>query len=48
MGPSGPHSNLIYYDDMVYKNSISSRFILVHKGVLIITQSCIENNEQGL
>ena len=36
MGPNGPHSELIYHDDMVYENWIDSRFILVHKGFLVI------------
>ena len=46
--PMGPNSKLIYYDDMVYKGWIGSRFILVHKGILLIAQGCIGNNEQGL
>ena len=48
MGPSGPRSKLIYHDDIVYEGCISSRFTLVHKGVLVIMQGCIGNNEQGL
>ena len=48
MGPSGPRSKLIYHDDTVYEGWIGSRFTLVHKGVLVIMQGCIGNNEQGL
>ena len=36
MGPNGPRSELIYHDDMVYVGWISSKFIIVHKGVLVI------------
>ena len=45
MGPNGPCSKLIYYDDIVYEGYITSRFTFVYKGVLIITQGCIGNNE---
>ena len=38
MGPSGPRFKLIYHDDTVYEGLIDSRFILMHKGVLVITQ----------
>ena len=48
MGPSGPRSEFIYHDDMFYEGWIGSRFILAHKGVLVITQGYIGNNEQGL
>ena len=48
MGPNGPHSELIYHDDMVYEGWIGSRFTLVYKGVLVITQDCIEDSEQDL
>ena len=48
MGPSRPHSELIYHDDMFYEGYISSRFILVHKGILVITYGCTRDNEQGL
>ena len=48
MNPNGHRFKLIYYDDMVYKGWIGSRFILVHKGILLIAQGCIGNNEQGL
>ena len=48
MGPNGPHSKLIYYDGTVYEDWIGSRFILVHKGVLVIMQGCTRNNKQGL
>ena len=48
MGVSGPYSELIYHDDTIYEDLIGSKFILVHKGVLVITQGCIEDNEKGL
>ena len=38
MGPNGPHSELIYCDDKVYKGWIGYRFILVHKRVLKISK----------
>ena len=37
MGLSGPRFELIYYDDIVYEGSIGSQFIIVYKGILIIT-----------
>ena len=37
MGPIGPHSELIYHDDIVYEGWINSRFTLMHKVVLVIT-----------
>ena len=46
MGSSGPCFELINHDDMVYESWIGSRFILVHKGVLVIMQGCIGDNEQ--
>ena len=48
MGPSGSRSEVIYHDDMFYEACISSKFILVHKRVLVITQGFIEDNEQVL
>ena len=36
MGLNGPYFELIYHDDIVYEDWIGSRFILVHKGVLVI------------
>ena len=48
MDPSGTLFELIYHDDMIYESLIDFRFILVHKGVLIIMQGCIGDNEQGL
>ena len=38
MGPNGPRSNLIYHHGMVYKRWIDYKFILICKGVLVITQ----------
>ena len=48
MGPNGPRFELIYHDDIVYEGWINSRFILVYKGILVILNGCIEDNEQGL
>ena len=48
MVPSGPYSELMYHDDMVYEGWIDSRFIFVHKDILIISQGCIKDNEQGI
>ena len=48
VGLSGLHSKLMYHDDIVYEGQIGSKFILVHKGTLIITQGYIDDNEQGL
>ena len=33
---------------MDYESLIGSRFTFIHKGILIITQGCIEVSEQGL
>ena len=38
MGLSDPHSKLIYHDNTIYEGWISSRFNLVHKGILVIMQ----------
>ena len=46
--PNGPYFELIYHDSTVYEGQIGSRFFLMHKSVLVITQSCIGDNEQGL
>ena len=46
MGLSGPRSKLTYHNGTVYK--IGSRFILLHKGILVISQGYTWNNEQGL
>ena len=45
MGPNSPRCELIYYDGPVYKGQIGSKFILVHKGIVVIMQSCIGDNE---
>ena len=45
MGPSGPHSELIYLVGMDYEGRIGSKFTIKHKSVLIITQDCIEVSE---
>ena len=47
MARNGPYFEFIYHDDKVYKGWIDSSVILVHKGVLVITQSCIRDNKQG-
>ena len=46
--PSGSCSKLIYLVGMGYEGWIGSRFIFVHKGVLIIMQGCKGVSEQGL
>ena len=48
MGPNDPWFELIYHDDKIYEGWIGSKVILVYKSVLVITQGCIEDNEQGL
>ena len=45
---NGPHSKLIYHDVIVYEDWIDFRFILVHKGVLVIMQGYIWDSEQSL
>ena len=47
MGPNGLCSKLIYHDDIVYDDQINSKFVLVQKGVLVITYDCIGDNEHG-
>ena len=45
----GPYFRLIYYNEMVYKGWIDSRFtIIVYKGILIITRYCIGDSKQIL
>ena len=48
MDLNGPYSKIIYHDDKIYEGWIGSKVILVHKSVLVITQGCIEDYEQGL
>lgn len=48
MGLSGPCFELIYLVGTDYEGQIGFRFSFVHKGVLVITQGCIEVSEQGL
>ena len=48
MSPNGSHSKFIYHDDIVYESWIDFRFIPMHKGVLVITQDCIDDNKQYL
>ena len=45
MGLSGPHSELIYHGGIIYEGWIGFRFILMHNGVLVITQDCTRDNE---
>ena len=45
MGSNGPHSEIIYHDDMVYDGWIDFWFIIVHKGVLVIMQGCTRDSE---
>ena len=44
MSFSGLDSKLIYYDDTIYESWIDSRFTLLHKGVLVITQGCTRHS----
>ena len=46
--PNGPCFELTNHDNKVYEGQIGSRIILMHKSVLVITQSCTRDNEQGL
>ena len=48
MGPNGPYFELIYHNSTIYEGQIGSRFILMHKSVFVITNSCIGHNKQGL
>ena len=48
MGPSGPHSELIYFVGMDYEGRIGSKFTYVYKGVLVTMQGCTRVSEQGL
>ena len=45
MDLNGPYSELIYHDGMVYEGWIDFKFIFVHKGILVIIQDCIGDNE---
>ena len=36
MGPNGPYFELIRHDDMVYEGWIDTKFIFVHKDILVI------------
>ena len=47
-GYNGPSSKLICHYDMIYEHLIDSKFTLVYKSVLVITQGYIANSEQGL
>ena len=47
MGPSGPRSKLIYLFDIDYEGQIGSRFIFVHKDVLLIMKGCTRVCKQG-
>ena len=48
MDSSGPRSKLICHDDMDYEGWIDSKFTLMHKSILIITQGYTGDSEQGL
>ena len=45
MGPSDPHSELIYLVDTNCEGQIDSRFTFMHKGVLVIMHGCIRISE---
>ena len=46
--PNGSCSKLIYHDDTFYEGCIGSRFILVHRSILVITHGYPKDNEQSL
>ena len=48
MGPSGPHSKLIYLVGLSYEGQIDFKFTFVHKDILVIMQDCTRVSEQGL
>ena len=45
MGPNSSYFELKYHDDTIYECLINIWFIFVHKGVLVIMQSCIGDSE---
>ena len=47
MGLNGPCFELIFHDNIAYESWIDYKFTFMHKGVLVIMQSCIGDNEQG-
>ena len=48
MSPNGPCYELIYHDVTVYEDCIGSKFILMHKDVLVIIKGCTGDNGQSL
>ena len=48
MGPNDPYSELVYHDDKVYEDWISSWFTLVNKNIMVIMQVYIGDSEQVL
>ena len=48
MGLNSPYFELIYHDDTIYEGWIDSRFTLMHKGILVITQGCTGDSKQVL
>ena len=48
MDSSGPRSELIYHDGMIYDGWIDSWFIIMYKCVLVIMQGCVRDSEQVL
>ena len=44
----GPCFEVIYFVGMDYEGRIGSRFIFVHKQILVIMQGCIGVSEKGL
>ena len=47
MGHNDPRFELIYHDDIVHEGWIDFKFILMHKDILVITQGCTWDSEQG-
>ena len=48
MGPNGPRFGLIYLVGMGYEGWIGSRFTIMHKFILTITQGWIEVSGQDI
>ena len=45
MGPNGPRSKLIFFDDMIYEGWMGFQFTFMYKGVLVIMQGCTRISE---
>ena len=45
MGPNGPHSELIFFDDTIYEGWMGFLFTFMYKGILVIMQGCTRISE---